>query len=204
MIRTRGSNIVLASLGETRNLLNSGEYGINGGFFDVGLNQTLNIAVNNGVPVIGQGVYGGLQNHMLYGTLIWTGSAFTFQERTYASQITGSHVWAQGGYPMYLQYSDWRTRIGEDWLTIIDANSARPRTGIVGTSNGDVYLIISPSATVAGFRSAIQAYVGSVSTALILDGGGSTQLRCRNASGAEVGYSQSRPLLQIIKLEDKT
>lgn len=188
--------------------------------------KTLNISWQNGTWVPGKSSNpngsGGDYNELGYSAIYWTGSQLNFIRTLYGSNISGissSGTWAQGGVSLYLGNSNWKSKILDnnnercpiDYVTEL----AKGRTAIVAnTSTKQVYLIITTaSQTLTQFRTAIQSYLGitdggadnATYKGLMLDGGGSSQLKCRNSSGTEISQpDRTRLLTQIITLVNKT
>jgi hypothetical protein len=193
-MKTSPNNIVLKAISDP--VPDTGEYGVNGGFFYNG--DILSIAVNDNSPVKGSiGDYGvGWYNEKYArGTLVWDASA-----REYSVQIVSSasdlivtetsSYWAQGGISMSLQDDNgWDEQADAEGMP--NRTGSTQRTGMVYNSELNVWLVITPDAcTAAQFRSAIKEKIGSgtLVDGIFLDGGGSTQMKC-----AEYTYRGTDP-----------
>ena len=221
IIRAEAEDIEIVSLMEDRkSLANSGYYGINGGFFDMGGTYNMyNIAVQNGTyvgPYIDP-VANGFGNSVGKGVIYWDGSDLNFAfSVTYANELVGYYedpnVWMQGGIALWLGSNQWEQNVRNQGVGAAQyLSGSAQRTGMVANmSTGQVHLIVAPaSVTVSAFRAAIQAYLGitdgsqanTTYQALLLDGGGSTQMRALNQNGSTVNVtSSSRALSQIVRL----
>lgn len=205
VIKGSPNNITLKKI--NKNVVSSGEFGINGGFFYG--SDLLSIAVNNDVPVNGpQGAYGsGWFNHAYErGTLVWDAT-----KRAYSVQVVGSageiavasrdNYWAQGGISMSLQDD-------AHWVAIAQAQNmpnmagATQRVGLVWNTGMNIWLVLSETACSAQqFRLAIKAQLGSgtIVDGIFLDGGGSAQMNCTENKFSGDG----RSVVQMIALTTK-
>lgn len=224
ILRTHANNIKLldqtGSSGGQKALQNSGYFGCNGGWFNMSTDQDiLNIAMNDGGKV-GSGTYGGLGNYVGSGAIAWNGNAWALSHYTNAPSYssigfsTQTNTWAQGGFHLWLGHSGWRNNFinqpsGSDFI-----DGAAYRTAMIANmTSKSIYLIVAlQSVTVTAFRSAIQSYLNisdasqlnSTIQGILLDGGGSSQLRAKSSSGSVVNAPQTRPLAQIVVLKDAT
>jgi|GEM_PF-1815470 len=230
IIKTYANHITLRTLNRTSSLTSSNYYGINGGWFDINYPNgkpapvnTLNISMQNGSIVPGDTANpsnsGGSINNIGMGAIYWTGSALRFVRTSWASNISNTSstgTWAQGGVYLYLGNSSWYDKVStnEQCPYAYYTSPSEGRTAIVAnTNNNQVYLIITTgSQNLTAFRAAIQSYLGitdgssdnSIYKGLLLDGGGSSQLKCKNSSGTEISQpNRTRNLTQIITLSDK-
>lgn len=213
-IETVASNVILRSTSST--VPASGFFGINGGFFDPANNQLLSIAVNNNVPTNGAaGQPGsGWFNAIARGTVRWEGALNTAGVPIVSNvnQIVvnnRSNYWAQGGISMLLGATDevWRSQVLNERPEGIGGLAAsRPRSGLVYRLGGTpdnrtttAFLAIARnSVTLEQFRKAIQLGIPRVTNGIFVDGGGSTQINCREAQFA----GDSRTIPQIISLRN--
>lgn len=169
---------------------------------------------------VGSGIYGGRESTVGNGAIAWNGNTWTLSNYTNAPSYssigfsTQANTWAQGGFHLWLGYTDWRTQFmaQPDASTFINGSAYRTAM-IANTTTKNVYLIVTlQSVTISAFRSAIQSYLNisdgsqlnSTYNGILLDGGGSSQLRAKDSSGNVVNISQSRPLAQIVVLKDVT
>ena len=229
MIRTRASNITLKNLRCYKNLKESGYYGVNGGFFNwpgsTNGRRVISLAKVDG-HVVGPNANDGNSNNWNGGGIIvWNGrqlSALFNKPSTDAANIAGTSAvgtWAQGGISLWLGYSDYDTAVasgngGEKPAQAYDDGVAA-RTALVADMNINyVYLIATENAcNYKNFRKAIQEYfditdggkVNSRYAGVMLDGGGSTQMKVNRSNGKDVEIlGDSRGLAEIIVLKDET
>lgn len=208
IIKTNPANIKLKSLNGS-SLSSANVTGINGGWISsYSYDGTLNIAVNNGIPVIGKawssnsGWYNSVTGKAS-GTIIWDGgnNRFSYQRVSNASDITGvdknHNWWAQGGISLSLGNINWMEVYKKEFLNTKDTNiqyfsgDAHPHTALVysGTS---IYLIESDSISdLSNFRYAIQAYFkmsdskneSSTTKGILLDSNPSSEMKCIKSDG---------------------
>jgi hypothetical protein len=201
-IKTSPSNIVLKSI--HKNVVSSGLFGINGGFFSG--SDAVSIAINNDIPAcLANKVYGSGWFNEKYarGTLVWDKVARAFSIQVVSSgdeiKVTDRHqYWAQGGISMSLQDD-------AHWKAIADAQhmpniiGATQRVAMVYNSSLNVWLVLSEGAcTAQQFRSAIKAQIGSgtLVDGIFLDGGGSAQMNCTENKFSGDG----RSVVQMVSL----
>lgn len=214
MIRTDPNNIELVTLNEQDNLYSSTRYGINGGFFDLGDNNMITLAISNGSSLC-------WNNQVGHGVLTWNTTSFGMEWAITGSDLsanlTATHSWGQGGIRLILGYneSSWRSNLissTEATASFIDLRSPR-RTGIVAdTSTNKVYLIVSnTNCDITAFRKAISQYFGiqegeqasSRYLGLSLDGGSSSQLKAKQNGSNVYVNSVGRNLRQIVALRNE-
>ena len=229
IIRTHARNIRLFDQTSTaagrKPLHNSGYFGINGGWFDLGTPfDILNIAMYNGNNV-GNGEYGGRVNTVGSGAIGWNGDTNSLSFFTNAASCDSipfsaqANSWVQGGFHLWLGNSNWQTQFVNQpsGSSFINGNAYRAAM-IANKSTNNVYLVVTnQSVSVSAFRGAIQSYMGITDgsqsnaniQALLLDGGLSSQLRAKDSNGAikEI-YMESggaaRSLAQIAVLKYET
>ncbi|MEK5036245.1 hypothetical protein MKY96_32870 [Paenibacillus sp. FSL R7-0302] len=204
-IKTSPNNIVLKTAG--KNVVKTEEYGVNGGFFY--LKDQISIAVNNDVPV--RGVVGGygsgwFNEKYARGTLVWDAAAgkYSVQIVPTASEIEvidRSRYWAQGGISMTLQDdTTWKTLAKLQGMPNIDGKTTR--TALVWNSGLNIWLIVTDTlCTAEQFRLAIKKNIGSgtLVDGIFLDGGGSSQLRCKE----KVIDGDGRSVVQMVAISAK-
>lgn len=218
IIETNADNIQMVNLKKQYSgLAACPYYGINGGFFNNAAGYETdyscqNIALNNGVGLAPNNT--GEANELGFSALVYTNGAITLENDVMVkADITNvaACTWAQGGGDLKLGNANWTTadlRFSSDALV-----NSTGRTAIVAdTFTNKVYLIMhreSSSKSIVAFREAIQQYLGITSgstryVGLLLDGGGSSALKARDALGADKNISTTRKLCQIIALKDAT
>ncbi|WP_281887407.1 hypothetical protein [Paenibacillus sp. YYML68] len=200
---TSPERIVLRAV-ET-NVTETGDYGINGGFFWKG--ALLSIAVMNDMPLKGKPhAYGsGWSNiDVPKGTLVWDGGVgrFSVQVADAANrlQVTDrARYWAQGGISMSLgDDKRWRLQAARERMPQMD----RPklRSGVVYEHDQTVWLVVSETpCTAEQFRTAIREQIapGRLADGVFLDGDGSAQMR-----SAEVELKgDTRAVYQMMAVE---
>ena len=213
-------------------MCDSGYLGINGGFWSKAVNKVgtpvralLNGALQDGLQCGPETQ--GLRNRTGRSVIGWDGTSLEQingigdldqDDSSIPAKYKVEGTWMQGGIDLALGYSSWLSVFGKDGGENYTSGSAY-RTAMVahlnGAKAGKVELMVYAAAvTTANFRTAIQQYLGitdgaSPSTtyaAIMLDGGGSSQMTAKNAFGTMVVIpsSQSRGLSQIVTLKDAT
>ena len=229
IITTHANNICLLNqrvVSKQQTMKASGYCGINGAWFNFGTDQAiLNIAVQNG-KCVGPGTQGIANEDTGSCIIAWDGSSAHFYSGALnatpmlaqGSLYLKAGTWIQGGIGLWLGYSDWlsmyRAQDSGASAYYYDIGGAR-RTGLIaclsGQNAGTVKLVVSANAlTVRAFRTAMQAYLGitdgpqmnGVYQALMLDGGGSSEMVAKNALGQTVVFpaDQVRGIPEIITL----
>jgi len=203
VLRTRPDNVTLRAI--DANVTETELFGINGGFFYEG--AVLSMAIVDGKPV--QGIYGaygtGTVNARLpRGTLVWDRVAGTLGVQVVRQPeelvlTDRNRYWAQGGVSMSLQSGagGWVEQAMEESLPFPEEK--RLRSGAVYDEGGELYLVVSSNrATAEQFRTAVLERVGGgrLVDGIFLDGDGSSQLRCREASLRGDG----RPVYEMLAL----
>lgn len=222
IIRTDSANIQVANL-RGKALSTAGVIGINGGFFNPGTNQILNIAKNDGTYVgAASAPYNGTNNNWCGNGVVYrktdgtmgflTGQSVDDASLSVIKNLTGTVSWAQGGAGIYPGYSGWKSK-DTDFFNSIAASSQRSAM-IVDRETGFVYLIVTINAvSYDTFRSSMMTFLNlsdgaTASTryhGVFLDGGGSTQLRAKDPKNTSVFIHKSgetRALLQVITLRN--
>jgi hypothetical protein len=186
-LRTDPEHVELKAI--DTNLLNTGLYGINGGFFYNG--DLLSIAVMDDWPVkaapnaYGSGWY---NTGLARGTLVWDKvlKHFSVQVVESADQLQVANrlaYWAQGGVSMGLSEGiAWERLMPEQRMPAYEEQ--RLRSGAAFDSEGKLWLIVTPTlCTVEQFRSAILERIipGKLIDGIFLDGDGSSQFASRTA-----------------------
>ena len=202
----------------------SGEYGINASWFaNGGDNHIMNLAFQNGVR---QGYFlsedkvptsGDLK---LDGYTNTTGSSVIYcksGKAYYSANVTSSTdskirncTWVQGGLGLFLGHSDWREMftIEVNGSLYISGTAERSALAVKTDTNMAYLMATSDKVTVEQFRTAIMRTFGLTdgagnpnnpyARAIMLDGGGSTQLL-----GSSVSISSSRLIPQMLALVNK-
>lgn len=182
----------------------SKKYGVNGGFFYE--SSIISIAVVNDVAVTGiyQDFVGGWVNDKYArGTLVWDGKARKYEipilESASDIKVSDrSNYWAQGGISMSLQDdSGWYQKAKDQHMPNMDGSTER--TALVYNSGLNIWLITSfTDCTASAFRKAIKntIAVGTLQDGIFLDGGGSTSIKCNEAS---VGTRKIPEMLALVE-----
>lgn len=204
-IKTSPNNIILKAI--SSNVTSSGEYGCNGGFFYDG--SQLSIAVNNDMPVRGvpSGYGSGWFNEKYArGTLVWDKASMKYSIQVVSSVsdievADRSQYWAQGGISMSLQDDvNWKSIVNDQGMPNVDGKTYR--TALVWNSGLNIWLVTTSTACSAEqFRLAIKKNVGNgtLVDGIFLDGGGSTQLKCKEYSDNGDGRSVVQAVCLINK-----
>lgn len=230
MIRTKASNITLKNLRCKQSLKESGYYGVNGGFFNLPSSpknpgRVISLAKIDGDVVGPDEKDGNSNNWNGGGIIVWNGrqlSALFNEPNTDASDIPGTSArgtWAQGGISFWLGYSDYYDAVetgngGTRPAQTSDGN-LRARTAMVADMDTNyVYLIVTENeCNYKAFRKAIQEYfditdgsrVDSRYAGIMLDGGGSTQMKVNRSNGQDVELlGDGRDIAEVIVLKDET
>lgn len=217
VLRTAASNIKLVNYGGSGNINSHSDIGVNGGFFS---QNPLSIAISDGTVIcndnhwLGGGVVGYNGSGIVQMTHVQSGDAIS-------SSLRGSGKWAQGGFSMWLGCSNWANKMSDETAMPDHYNVARQRTVMVAnTSNNIVWLIVTLDGfTFSGIRSAVKEYLATIGytindtpngvsnfKGLILDGGGSSQIRVKNSQNGIVfkAANSSRGLYQCIVLRNQS
>jgi hypothetical protein len=202
VIKTSPNNIILKEI--NKNIATGADTGINGGFFYN--SDLLSIAVKNDIPACGaKGAYGSGWYNEKYtrGTLVWDRSAGVYSVQIVKSVAElnvsdRSNYWAQGGISMCLQDdANWEAVATAQGLPNISGSTYR--SALVWNSGFNIWLVISEdTCTAKAFRGAVKYLVGSgtIVDGIFLDGGGSTQMKCKENTFT----SDGRSVLQMIAL----
>lgn len=185
-----------------RNVTETRDYGINGGFFWEG--YLLSIAVVNDRPVKGApGDYGSgwFNTDRARGTLVWDGATGRYSVQVAESaeelQVTDrGRYWAQGGVSMGLRNENgWKAQALSEEFPAMEEN--RLRSGMVYDTDGRLWLLVTTTpCTGEEFRNAVREKVasGKLVDGIYLDGDGSSQLQLGKLRIAGDG----RPVYQMI------
>lgn len=218
IIQTSPGSIQFKTLNRDKNLQQTSYVGINGGFFSAqiekstGMYKTHNIAIKNGVPVIGtsNNANNGWYNSGNQGTIIWDAKNGKFLYRVLNTgwevnkAVGHTNYWAQGGVSMSLGSKNWKDVALKEKLPNPDGKVERSAMVYNGTS---VYLIVTNSdCTAETFRATIQKYFGikdgepkSNVNGIFLDGSGSSQMKAYDSKNKLVNITgDGRKLVQII------
>lgn len=216
ILKTAASNIKLVNYAGSGNLEDHSDFGSNGGFFST---HPLSIAISDGVTIcddnhfLGGGIVGYNGSEIVYMTHVQSADALS-------SSVRGQGKWAQGGFSMWLGCSSWESKMLEETPMPDHYNVARQRTVLVAdTTTKNVWLISTTNGfTFADIRAAVIAYFGSIGytinetsggvsrfKGLILDGGGSAQLRAKKSNNTVVfnAANTNRDLYQCIVLRNQ-
>ena len=235
VLRTPASNIKLKNYNKNndRNLqkiLDAGDYGVNGAFFNAGDDADLAIlmiAMQDGNPVGpgNQGMNNG--NTMCKSGIGWNGTNLLgYQGSLSSANTTGSHfsssgTWLQGGIGLYLGNGNWKNLMQSEFADQDYYVESNLRTALVARlDDKKVDLIVSEFAcTVADFREMIERYTGIAAypTAssrfygIMLDGGRSSQMVVKKDDGSVIEAPEAlvtnlvmRKVAQVITLKNKT
>jgi hypothetical protein len=190
-----------------RNVTDTRDYGINGGFFWEG--HLLSIAVVNDRPVKGAaGDYGSgwFNTDRARGTLVWDGASGRFSVQVAESaeelRVTDrSQYWAQGGVSMGLKNENsWKAQALAEEFPAMEEN--RLRSGMVYDTDGRLWLLVTTTpCTGEQFRNAVKEKVaaGKLADGIFLDGDGSSQLQL----GQLRIVGDRRPVYQMITVASK-
>lgn len=190
ILKTAASNIKLVNYGGSGNLEDHSDFGTNDGFFNT---HPLSIAISDGVTIcddnhfLGGGIVGYSGSEIVYMTHVQSADALS-------SSVRGPGKWAQGGFNMWLGCSNWENKMLEETPRPDHYYAARQRTVLVAdTMTKNVWLISTTNGfSFADIRAAVISYFGSIGytinesasgvsrfKGLILDGGGSVEIRVR-------------------------
>lgn len=218
-IKTAASNIKVLSFSrkygtETLKTLSAAnEYGINASWFANGTdNHISNLAYQNGVrqgyflddddvPVVNGVVTDGFTNSVGKSLIYSTGGkVYLAPNVPLANTMCSSTTWAQGGIGLYLEYADGYDRFADEGDGQFTGDRAARSAMVVDKATDQVYLVATAdSVSVKNFRAAIiqnfSIEEDSLWRGILLDGGGSTQLR-----GSNVQISSARAVPQMVAL----
>lgn len=193
IIETTPDNIKIEVLGNT--LHNSGQYGINGTFFDTKTapvdnpNSCVFIAMNNGKPVSSNAQFNGY-NAPPRATMIYhTNGKMGFRKLQNINSIRGITQWAIGGY-MVKPYMDFKN---EKMPGSINYKTAHTYIGY--DEEGNIYLIVKPNHMIYEIVPLLNDL--GITNAIVLDGGGSSQLNHPNGN-----FRSSRKINTAILLKE--
>lgn len=204
-IRTSPDNVELKAI--AANVTDTGETGINGGFFWNG--DLLSIAIVNDKPLKGApGDYGSgwYNTDVPRGTIVWDEAVrrFSVQVVMDASDIAVTdkqRYWAQGGVSMKLgDDAGWALQAAAEQMPAPD--EARLRSGLAYDADGELWMIVTPSAcTIEQFRDAVKQKIapGKLVDGIFLDGDGSSQLSAGRAKLA----GDTREVYQMLAVKEQ-
>lgn len=221
VIETSPANIILKNIKRTA-VRNSGEFGINGAFFSMGVSDYLfyNIATNDGVAVgpdgSGEANGSGSSSKVGRAALVFHNNMLKLidpaeRAATVQAQL-GNPIakWMQGGINLDLGNSNWKNNWYFDYGP---SSTSTGRTAMVANTNTNkVYLIIGISTSaksIEAFRSALQGYFDitdsangtSIYKGIMLDGGGSSSMRAM-VNGAAKNFGGTRAINEMICLRE--
>lgn len=170
IIETDPENIKIQILGNT--LKTAGVYGINGTFFDTPRPQLpgscWGIATNNGKPIGGNSMLVSYDKNIRRGTIVYYGDGIVEVLRVNNIDEIGPHKWAISGYMIHpdMDFAYEKMPSGIDYRT------AHTYIGYKGKS---IYLIVKPNHMIKNILPLIREL--KLEGCIVLDGGGSSQLR---------------------------
>lgn len=221
VIETSPANIILKNIKRTA-VRNSGEYGINGAFFSMGVSDYLfyNIATNDGVAVgpdgSGEANGSGSSSKVGRAALVYHNNKLKLIDPAVRAETVQAQLgnpiakWMQGGINMDLGDSNWKSNWYFDYGP---TTTSTGRTAMVAnTSTNKVYLIIGVSTSaksIETFRAALQSYFGitdstngtSIYKGIMLDGGGSSSMRAM-VDGTAKNFGGTRAINEMVCLRE--
>lgn len=193
IIETTPDNIEIDILGNT--LHGANRYGVNGTFFDINTapvgspESCVFIAVNEGKPLSNNAQYNGW-NGPKRATLIYhTNKKLGFRQLQSINTIKDNTIWAIGGY-MVKPYIDFGNERIPDSI-----NYKTAHTYIGYDAEDKIYLIVKPNHMIYEIVPLLNEL--GITNAIVLDGGGSSQLNHK-----EGGYKSSRKINTAILLKE--
>lgn len=178
----------------------------------------MSIAISDGTVICDD-------NHWLGGGVVgYDGSGIVqmtnIQSANSLGTLKGSGKWAQGGFSMWLENSNWASKMAEETPLPDHYNSARQRTVLVADSTNKIvwFIVTINGFTFEGIRNVVKEYFGTIGytindtsggvsrfKGLILDGGGSSQIRVKNSSDSIIfkAADSTRGLYQCVVLRDQ-
>lgn len=193
IIETTPENIEIDVLGDT--LHGANRFGVNGTFFDTKTapvdnpNSCVFIAMNNGKPVSSNAQFNGY-NAPSRGTMIYhTNGKMGFRKLQNINSIRGITRWAIGGY-MVKPYMDFNN---EKIPGTINYKTAHTYIGY--DTKGKIYLIVKPNHMIYEIVPLLNEL--KIANAIVLDGGGSSQLNHPNGN-----FRSSRKINTAILLKE--
>lgn len=191
IIETTPDNISIEFL--NNNLRNAGKYGINGTFYDTPRPHLRDscwaIAIMNGKPIGGNSMFNSYNHSIKRGTLIYYQDGTIGQRKVNSiNEFPKPHVWAIGGYTI-VPYMDFK---GEKMGSGINYKTAHTYIGYKGNK---IYLIVKPNHMIHEITHITSTL--NLDGCILLDGGGSSQLRHPDGS-----FHQSRRVNNAIILKE--
>lgn len=191
IIETPANNIEISILGST--LHRAGRYGINGSFFDTpkpGLAASAwSIATNNGKPVGGNSMLVSYTSSIKRGTIVSykDGSVGVLRVNN-INQFPKAHNWSISGYSVY----PYLNFAAEKMPSGINYKTAHTYIGYKGSQ---IYLIVKPNHMIREILPLIRQL--GLQGCIVLDGGGSSQLRHPNGN-----YQSGRAINTAVILKE--
>lgn len=173
IIKTTPDNIYIAVLGDT--IHGANVYGINGTFYDTDTapvespNSCVFIAMNDGKPISNNAQFNGWQAPARATMLYQKDELIGFRQLKDINPIRDIAIWAIGGY-MVKPYMDFKNE-----KIPASVNYKTSHTYIGADDNGFIYLIVKPYHMISEIVPLLNML--NITKAVVLDGGGSSQLR---------------------------
>ena len=193
VIETTPDKIEIAILGDT--LHNSKRYGVNGTFFDTNTapisssKSCVFIAMNDGKPISDNAQYNGYNGPPRATLIFHNNKQLGFRQLQNINTIKDNTIWAVGGY-MVKPYMDFKN---EKIPGSINYKTAHTYIGY--DEQGKIYLIVRPNHMIYEIVPLMNEL--GITNAIVLDGGGSSQL---NHPGGN--YKSSRKINTAILLKE--
>ena len=193
IIKTKPGNIKVGVIG--KNLKDADVFGVNGTFYDTNAAPVISpescvfITMNDGKAIGNNAQFNGW-NAPPRATLIYhTSGQLGFRQLKNINPIRNNTVWAVGGY-MVKPYMDFKN---EKIPASINYRTAHTYLGY--DANGYVYMIVKPYHMIRDIVPLLNML--KITNCIVLDGGGSSQLRHPDGS-----FHQSRQLNTAIMLKE--
>ncbi|MDH6374297.1 exopolysaccharide biosynthesis protein [Paenibacillus sp. PastF-3] len=190
VIKTTPGNIKPVGITPLAPVTSGSVYGVNAGFANnSNYNECFSIGVYNDVPVKGaKGVHntGWFNEYYTRGTLVYDAyinslSVKVIDNASQSGYVRPDMYWAIGGISLGLQNTNWSSQMTTEHVEGIGGvSSSAARTAIVYDSSNNIHLVITESKTsITAFRAAILNKIPNVRDGVLLDGGGSTEMLCK-------------------------
>lgn len=171
VIETVADNIEIKILGNT--LHNAGVFGVNGTFFDTprpGLAKSCwGIATNEGEAIGGNSMLVSYNRNIKRGTIVYyTDGTVEVVRVNSINEFKKSHKWSISGYSVYpyMNFKEEKMPGGIDYKT---AHT------YIGHKSNNIYLIVEPNCMIKDILPLVKSL--GLDSCIVLDGGGSSQLR---------------------------